>query len=298
MELRHLRYAIAAAEHGSFRRAARALRVQESAISRRIRDLEMEVGTSLFVRYSGGVCLTYAGQQFVYRARRALDQIRLATKGVTAAAQAEDGLVRIGIFSSLASGFLAELFSAFNTKHSRVRLEFIEGGPPEHVPAIRRHQLDVAFFTGSAAFDGCQSQHLWSERVFVAMADSDPLAAADDITWGQLRDRHFIISEAQPGPEIHEYIISHLAELGHSPSIEQQRVYRDNLMQIVASGRGITLTSEATIAAVFPGVVYRPLISEILPFRAVWSPTNDNPALRHFLSLAKTLSTSGAWGPR
>ena len=47
IELRHLRYVVAAAEHGSFRRAAQALGLQQFAIGRRIRDLEDEIGAAL-----------------------------------------------------------------------------------------------------------------------------------------------------------------------------------------------------------------------------------------------------------
>ncbi|WP_244543597.1 LysR family transcriptional regulator [Bosea sp. CRIB-10] len=48
IELRHLRYFVAAADHGSFRKAATAVDVKESAVSRRIRDLEDHLGASLF----------------------------------------------------------------------------------------------------------------------------------------------------------------------------------------------------------------------------------------------------------
>lgn len=64
IELRHLRYFVAAVEHGSFRKASVALRVQESAISRRIRDLESHLGVAVFKRCSWGVQLTSAGELF------------------------------------------------------------------------------------------------------------------------------------------------------------------------------------------------------------------------------------------
>jgi hypothetical protein len=63
-------------------------------------------------------------------------------------------------------------------------------------------------------------------------------------------------------------------------------------MHLVALGRGLNLKSEATIATRFPGVVYRPLSDDLLTFCAVWSPRNDNPALRRLLSLAKSLSAT------
>ena len=92
IDLRHLRYVVAAAEQRSFRSAAKVLRVQESAISRRIRDLEDEIGTALFIRSHAGVKLTCAGQRFVYRARVALDEIDHAVKDVGAIRRAEGGV--------------------------------------------------------------------------------------------------------------------------------------------------------------------------------------------------------------
>ena len=85
-------------------------------------------------------------------------------------------------------------------------------------------------------------------------------------------------------------VAKRLADLGRHPDIQQQAVGRDNLMRLVALGRGLTVTSEATTAAQFPGVVFRPINGEILPFCAVWSPRNDNPALRSLLDLARTMA--------
>ena len=62
------------------------------------------------------------------------------------------------------------------------------------------------------------------------------------------------------------------------------------LIQIVSLGRGLTLVSEAATAMSFPGVIYRPLLGEELSFSAVWSPRNENPALRRMLSLAWKMS--------
>lgn len=289
-ELRHLRYVVAAAERGSFRRAAKALHIHESAMSRRIRDLEDEIGAALFIRDHRGVHLTQAGQRFLVRARRALSQIGHAAIDAASVGRGEAGVVRIGLFSSLASGFLADLLRAYIEENPAVRPDLIEGGPSGHIAAIQRLQLDVAFLTGEPIADGCDVAHFWSERVFVALPRDDELSRKREISWGDLRDRYFIVSETDPGPEIHDYLVKHLAELGHHPSVERHGVGRDNLMHLVAMGQGLTLTSESTIAARFPGVVYRPLSEEILPFCAIWSPQNDNPALRRLLSLARTMS--------
>ena len=65
---------------------------------------------------------------------------------------------------------------------------------------------------------------------------------------------------------------------------------RDHILSLVALGRGLTLTSEATTVAQFPGITYRELADEVLPFSMVWSAQNDNPASRRLLSLARSLT--------
>lgn len=292
--LRSLRYVVAAAERQSFRQAAIELGVWESTISRGIRDLEDEIGVALFIRHPGGVTLTNAGSKFLNHARTVIGRIEYALKDAGAAGRGEIGIIRIGIFSSLASGFLTELLHAYQTENPHVHLDFVEGGPADHVSAVQNHRMDVAFLTGDPAAYGCETTHLWEERVFAALPQDHALVQREEIGWADLRDEHFLVSQADSGPEIHDYLVKHLADLGQHPSVERYRVGRDNLMQLVALGRGLSLTSEATTGTAFPGVVYRPIEGERLPFSAVWSPRNDNPAFRRLLSTARNLSKRSA----
>ncbi|MGD9922141.1 MAG: LysR family transcriptional regulator [Pseudorhodoplanes sp.] len=290
LAFRHLRYFVTAAEHGSFRKAATALGIQESAVSRRIRDLEDHLGASLFQRHNSGVLLTAAGQQFLRHARKALQQLGQGTKDVAAIGSCENGRIKIGIFSSLASGFLWELLRAYDKKHPQVRIEFIDGDPADHVSAVRQLRLDVAFITGTSGWTDCETDQLWFERVFTVLPEDHPLCSRGELDWHDLAGERFIVSEAAPGPEIYDYLVQRLAGLGRHPEIHAQYVGRDNLLSLVAIGRGLTLTSEATTVAQFPGVSYRPVVNEVLPFCAVWSRRNDNPACRSLLSLARSMA--------
>ncbi|MCO5081079.1 MAG: LysR family transcriptional regulator [Rhizobiaceae bacterium] len=292
IELRHLRYFVAAAEHGSFRKTGAALGISQSAISRSIRHLEDRLGVSLFHRHTSGVSLTYAGERFLRRTRQGLRAIDEGERSLAVIGRGEEGVLRIGIFSSLASGFLSDLLGTYEKTHNKVRLDFIDGSPADHIAAIRQLQLDVAFITGTSAWSDCETQHLWSERVFVVLPDHHPLTVKSEVGWADLAGEVFIVSDIAPGPEIHDYLVQRLADLGHHPQIEPQKVGRDNLLTLVALGRGLTVTSEATTAARIPGVVYRSIVGEVLPFSAVWSSKNDNPAFRKLLSLARSMARS------
>lgn len=91
LDLSSLRGVIAAADHGSFRQAAAALNLKQSALSRRIRQLEVQLGVSLFERSSGGVRLTSAGANMARAARRLFGEV----DDMVASARLFDGLTLV-----------------------------------------------------------------------------------------------------------------------------------------------------------------------------------------------------------
>jgi DNA-binding transcriptional LysR family regulator len=290
IELKHLRYVDAASRCGSFRRAAVHLGVDQSAISRRIRDLEDNIGAALFIRHSGGVVLTQAGKKFVCRARQALCEISCAAIEVGPFGRGEKGNVRIGISSPLASGFLPELLRDYSNRYKDVRIDVIEGAKSDLIADLRQYKLDVAFVSGPLSVKEYESAVFWTEGVYVGFPSEHVLAGRRALQWSDLIGETFIVSACDSGSEIHNLLVRRLANLSVRSGIESFRVGRDTLMQIVSFGRGVTLIGEATIATKFPGVAYRRLEDERLPFSAVWSPKNDNPAWRRMLSLARSAS--------
>jgi DNA-binding transcriptional LysR family regulator len=290
--------ALLVAEHLSIRRAAGVLGVRQSAVSRRIRSLEDALGVSLFERYHGGVRITGAGARFFDRARFALLQLDHAAKTAGAAGRGENGQLRIGIFASIATGFLRELIRRFCEQHPNVGLQISEVAFREHLALIRRGRLDVAFVMGAPAISNCETAQLWTERVFVVLAQGHILCRKEEIEWEALRDEQFILRQCDPGPVIQDYLVQRLGDLGHRPSVQRFDVGRETSFHLVALGLGVSLTSEATIANSFPGVEFRPIAGDkdAIPFSGVWSPKNDNPAFRRFLSLARLLAKK--WNDR
>ncbi|WP_156330227.1 LysR family transcriptional regulator, partial [Bosea vaviloviae] len=74
VELQKMQWAITVSQFRSLRQAAEKLNVRQSTLSRRMRDLEQEVGATLFERTNGGTRLTPAGQEFLETARRIIEE--------------------------------------------------------------------------------------------------------------------------------------------------------------------------------------------------------------------------------
>lgn len=148
----------------------------------------------------------------------------------------------------------------------------------------------MAIGTGDPALTDCDVAQLWTERLFVALPSHHKLAALPEVDWPDLRGQPLVFDEARPGSDISDFLMKRLVEAGDQPMVERHGVGRDSRMQSVSLGRGLTLISEAATAMHFPGVIYRPILGEELAFSAVWSPRNENPALRRMLSLARKMS--------
>lgn len=254
--------------------------------------MEDHLGVSMFERSHAGVRLTDAGRQFLEDALPALAKLEQAERMAGAAGRGDTGVVRVGILTSLAGGFLRELVHTYLTQNPDVRVDVRDGGRADHVAAIGSRELDIAFLTGAGDVPNCETAELWRERVHVALPREHDLARRRKLDWEDLRGESFIVSRAAPGPEVHDYIVRRVADHSNHPDIVAKDVAQETLMNLVGLGQGVTLVSAAWAAVKLPGVVLRPLTDpeDIVPFSAVWSMENDNPALRRFISIAHVLA--------
>lgn len=284
--------AIAVAKHLSFRAAARALGIRPSAVSRRVRALEDALGVSLFERHLRGVSVTNAGARFFQEARQGFAHLEQASKIAAAAGRGTTGELRIGILSSMGGGFLRELIQTFSERHPDVAVQIVEGASTDHISLVRKRRLDIAFVADPNAAADCDVAQLWSERLFVVLPHSHALSNRKAIEWQALRNQHFIVRQSNCSSALCERLVKHLSDRAHTPSLQKADVGRETVMHLVAMGRGLSFTTEATVATSFPGVIFRPISGNdaTLQFSAVWWPKNDNPAFRRFLSLARALA--------
>jgi DNA-binding transcriptional LysR family regulator len=283
--------ALLVGEYLSFRRVATVLGIRQSAVSRRVRELEDELGVSLFERHHAGVRITNAGVRFLQEARAALVQLDQAVKTATAAGSGTIGRISIGILSSIGTGYLRDLIQAYHSRHPEVGIQVLESASADYVSAVRKRQLDVAFIMDTTDASGCETLPLWTERVFVVLPERHGLCERKEIEWADLREEYLIVRQSEYDRALWDRLTRRLSGPNRG-AMQKLNVGRDTLMHLVAMGLGISLTTEATTATPFPKVVFRPIArnDEPLQFNAAWLPDNDNPALRRFLSLARTLA--------
>jgi DNA-binding transcriptional LysR family regulator len=286
IDLKHLLHAVAAADHGSLRRAAEALNIRQSTLSRSIDQLEHATSAKLFKRSSGGIIVTAVGVEFVRMARAVLEQINEFGPSIT---PARKELLRVGFCTSLSAGGLRSNLLDFYTRYPQFRLSMLERRRSRLSLKLQNGTLDVVICTGKLPFD-CKAGVLWSERVLIALTSDHPLANREVIYWTDLRSETLLMSQYDPYWEFEDLITSKLSP-DERPNIEHHDVSRSILKSLISMRLGIALVLESDVGVQVPSIVFKELKDGTGParvqFSAFWRRENENAALAKFLKLLK-----------
>lgn len=294
MDLRQLRYALAVAEHLGFERAARALGVSQSVVSRGVGHLEDELGIILFERSASGVRVTQPGRAFLRRVQRPYNDLAEQWSYAGAAGRAEVGCLAVSFYQGLSRGILREILQSHRRQWPEIMLHFCEEAPVSQLIALRERQIDIAFLPLAETAAGAESEKLWDEPMFVAVPQDHALASKEAIGWEQLRSEHFIVRSSGTGPIVYAWLTASLGVEGYAPNIDQHDVSRSALFGLVACGYGLTPCSVAATGAPYPGIVFVPIVGErsSIPILVAWLAESFNPVLQRFLAHARQIARS------
>lgn len=285
VDFRLFQYALTSAEHGSFRRAAAALNLQQSTVSRGVRNLEHRVGAELFERSHAGIRPTPAGDRFLREATLGFDHLRRAMRQAVASQRGEEGELTVG--ASVPFPLFGGLFERFREKHAGVELEMVECTTGASSALVQQRRVDVAIVAKLHEHGGVQSLHLGDEPMLAVLPRSHSQASARRLSIEELRQETFILSAGGLGPDVRDYLTRRMTKSGTEPRIQLHRANQCDLINMVASGFGVTIAVGRTRVAI-DGVVFIPLVGRnAISVWAIWMDSNPNPALRSLLDIAQ-----------
>ena len=255
MELFQLRYFVAAARLGNFRRAAEAVCISQPSLSLQIANLEREVGVALFVRVGRGVQLTDAGQVLCDHAERLLDAEAGARAAVRAVAGLEAGHLAIWTLPTPGQTLLPPLLADFRAAHPGVALTVHEAVPARAIgEAVAGGRADIGFVHLPCAVAGLTVRPLFTEELALVVPHNHPLAApnaappaladlaAEDWVW------------VPEGTTSEHPIYAACLSAGFAPRIACVSGSAQGMQGFVAAGLGIALLPRLALSHPPPGV--------------------------------------------
>ena len=290
LDLRHLRWALIAAQHRSLRKAAETLNIGQPTLSRRLRDLEARLGVVLFERSNAGTRLTASGQEFLDAAQRIMEEMGAAMERLKARSAGAAGRLTVGVHTSLSAGSLRATLIEHRRRFAEVELCLIDGASETLFANLACFNTDIAFVIETDAKWADRSLPVWSERVVVALPDAHPLSGREIVRWEDLRHEVLLLPRRGPGPELLKLLSAKIGGV-ESNCVRQHDVALDRLSTLVGAGWGLSLVLEGATGIVCPGITFREVHDANGPtrlsFRAHWREANRNPALKPFLDVLR-----------
>jgi DNA-binding transcriptional LysR family regulator len=286
-ELRQLRYFIAVAEELNFSRAARRLNMAQPPLSLAIRQLEQEIGASLFLRSSREVKLTEAGAAFLAGARRTLADADAAVADARRAAEGDVGSLRLGYSWSARFETLPALGHALKRCRPDVELLAEEMWNGRMSGALRARTIDVAVSLCPDVAGELAYVAIRSEPVVALLAASHPLATEAGITLDALADETFLFFPHELAPRLHDFFVGLCRSAGFEPRQDGDSFHTRwtigswDAENVALVPRSVSLDLPESVVAV-------PITAPADPFETqlVWRHDDNSPTVAAFVELA------------
>jgi LysR family transcriptional regulator, cyn operon transcriptional activator len=245
MELRHLRYFLAAAEGLHFGRAAKRLHISQPTVSQQIRELEEELGAELFERRGRGVQLTAAGELFRTYASRAIEDVAAGERALDALAKREVGELRVAYLPSMTAGVVVPAVASVLRKHPGVRVLAYEGATRRVERLVLEGKADVGLGLLPARSAGLETEPLLEGRLALVVPRQHRLAVLASATLRELEDEPFaLLSRSLRARGLADALF---ARARVSPRIVLEADAVATVLSVVRAGLAITVLPEPRI---------------------------------------------------
>ena len=221
-------------------KAAESLAADPSTVSRKISRLEEEVGVPLFERIGRSIRLTQAGQRFLGRAERILNELREAVADAEGALSVETGEVRVGFLHTVGARWLPERLARFLRAYPHVRFVLEEGTTAEVASGVLAGDFDLGILGPPPAnAPDLEVVPLFRERVAVVVPTDHRFASRTSVALNELADEPLILPRSRSG--LRKVIDDAFAGQGLTTHVAYEGDDFSIVQGLVEAGLGITL---------------------------------------------------------
>lgn len=289
--LRQLQYAIAVADTLSFRHAAELCHVSQPALSIQLAQLESALGVRLFDRDQRTVRLTSTGAELIERARSMTQDADALACAAQARQDPLSGTLRFGIIPTMSPYFLPSIAAAFRKAHPKLNARWVEERTDVLVRSIEHGELDAAFVALEAPLGDLVHSVVGEDAFVLAASKQHPLGAQQgSVKASDLRNVDVLLLE--DGHCFREQALAFCSR-GRARELEFRATSLPTLVQMVASGAGVTLLPQMAVPTEGKGLRIRRFVQPA-PFRTLALVWRKRSALKSALETL-TATAKGAY---
>jgi DNA-binding transcriptional LysR family regulator len=241
IELRHLRYFVAVAEELNFRRAAERIHIDQTPLSRTIRDLEDQLGVSLFMRMPRKLRLTPAGARLLKESKKLFIRLERTRRVVRATDARYRAPLRIGVADGLAQPKLSACFASWQALAPETPLELLEMTAGELASSLRSEEVDVGISFGLPEDEAIAQESAWSYPLMAMLPFGHELASSKKVALADLLAFPLISCKADRQPGLLQQMQAIVQRYSPAPTIVGEASSLAGYVTRIAAGMGVGL---------------------------------------------------------
>jgi LysR family transcriptional regulator, low CO2-responsive transcriptional regulator len=266
---RQLRVFIEVAQQGSMSRAATNLHLTPPAVSMQIKEVEAQVGLSLFDRHGRQVSLSTAGEYFLVHAKRLLANLKEADNAMARFKRLEHGLLTIGIVST-AKYFVPQLLARFHEEHPGVEVRLrVVGNREQLVAMMQAGEVDLSVMGRPPKEIATRAESFAAHPFVFVCPPHHPLLNIGHPPVGALEGVSFIVREHGSGTRA--AMEAFFAEHRFEPRITMEMSSNETIKQAVMAGMGLSFLSLHTVGLEVRSGLLQVLDVAGTPIMRVWN---------------------------
>ncbi|MGO9560306.1 MAG: LysR family transcriptional regulator [Acidimicrobiales bacterium] len=244
MDMVLLRSFLAVADAGTITEAADDVDISQSALSRRLQQLEAELGATLLLRGRHGVELTEVGRDAVEAARAIVARYDRLRQNISEHLGLERGTVRIGGGATVTSYVLPPLIAEFQSAHPGVRFQVKEAGSREIASDVSAGVIEIGVVTLPVPSHDLEVSELFTDEI-VLVCRADHAFASRRVAVTDLEDQPFVAFE--PGSAIRQIIDNSLRAAGVQIDVVMELRSIPSILRMVATTGHLAFVSRVSL---------------------------------------------------
>lgn len=272
MEIRVLEYYISIVNHKSITRAAEALHISQSTLSRQIMDMEDRLGVTLFERGRREISLTEDGD-FLYQRAKEIVQLASDTEKKILAGKSLSGTIRIGIGEGAVNDLILSAVWPLIERNPDVVLDYQTLAADKIFRDIDMGLLDFGVVWTNDNLSRYEFLELPYENYWGAVIKSDdPLADKEDFVAADLRHRSLILpQQLDVISDLKKYLSNYVAGVRVTGYYDMNY----NMIAMVKAGIGTALTLDKPEYAAMTDISFKPLKAlKPIEVKLIWKAEN------------------------
>jgi DNA-binding transcriptional LysR family regulator len=297
IDVRHLRYFMAVAAERNFTKGAERLNMAQPPLSRRIQEMEEELGTLLFDRNAKPLGLTSAGHLFYEESMQILQRVDQMRTTMTRFVTGEPRRFVIGLDPSTLYARLSEVIRRFREISPDVDLSLAGMTTLDQISALTEGRISVGLGRVRLNAPGIRQEVLRKERLVAAVPPGHPLAVGDDpLELSALATFPVITCPREPRPSYADQVLSLFRDHALEPQTILEVQELQTAMVMAAAGAGTCIVPASVQRLSQSDLIFRRLATEVTsPIVMSHRIGDSSPQLRTLFRTFVELYTEWGW---